>query len=164
MRTHIISTGWIPNCYLTYQNILPAPVVLFDNGVFIDPNSAQFLDQLGSDFIGFFAAKGFDYKRLAGAEVMSIEGMPASDYIEEIARNVSGNYLDLNIRISSVFSSYGISGTNFFQRFGDLAGRHTVTQTSLKFSLVLVNSTTPEIVDILFAARLIGASFTDGQS
>jgi hypothetical protein len=164
LRIRVITTGWIPNCYLTYQNILPAPVVLFDNGVFIDPNSALFLDQLGSHFVDFFAAKGFDYKRLAGAEVVSIEGMPAFDYIEEIARNVSGNFLDLNIRIGSVFSSYGISGANFFQRFGDLAGRNTVTQTSLKFSLVLVDSTTPELVDIPFTARFIGASFTDGQS
>ena len=156
--------GWFPSCYNSYQNILPAPVVILDNGIFIAPDSVEFLNQLGSNFTDFFAAKKFDWKRLAGARVLTIGGLPASDYIDEIARTVSGNYLDHNVRVNSVVSSYRIAGTNFSQRLGDLAGPIFLTQTSLEFSLILVNSTTPELIDVPFVAGFIGTSFTDGRS
>ena len=156
--------GWFPNCYNTYQNILPAPVVILDNGIFIAPDSVEFLNQLGSDFTDFFAAKNFNWQCLAGAQVLTIGGLPASDYIDEIARTVSGNYLDHNVRVNSVVSSYRIVNTTFSQRVGDLAGPLFLTQTSLNFSLILVNSTVPEFVDVPFVAAFVGVNFTDARS
>jgi hypothetical protein len=156
--------GWFPNCYNTYQNILPAPVVILDNGIFIAPDSDEFLNQLGSNFTDFFVAKNFNWQRLAGAQVLTIGGLPASDYIDKIARTVSGNYLDHNVRVNSVVSSYRIVNTTFSQRVGDLAGPLFLTQKSLNFSLIPVNSTVPEFVDVPFVAALVGASFTDVRS
>ena len=100
--------AWFPNCYNSYQNILPAPVVILDNGIFIAPDSVELLNQLGSNFTHFFVAKKFNWQRLAGARVLTIGGLPASDYIDKIARTVSGNYLDHNVRVNSVVSSYRI--------------------------------------------------------
>ncbi|KAI9438208.1 hypothetical protein H4582DRAFT_2111656 [Lactarius indigo] len=157
-------TRWFPNCYNSYQNILPAPVVILDKGIFIAPDSVEFLNQLGPEFTAFFAAKKFNWQRLAGARVLTIGGLPASDYIDNIARTVSSNFLDHNIRVNSVVSSYRIVNTDFSQRLGDLAGPLFLTQTSLKFSLIPVNSTTPESVDVPFVADFIGESFTDGPS
>ncbi|KAH9030512.1 hypothetical protein EDB85DRAFT_1866414 [Lactarius pseudohatsudake] len=157
-------TRWFPNCYNSYQNILPAPVVILDNGIFIAPDSVEFLSQFGTNFTDFFVAKKFNWQRLAGARVLTIGGLPASDYIDEIARTVSGNFLDHNIRVNSVVSSYWIPATTISQRLGDLAGPVFLTQTSLNFSLILVNSTTPELIDVPFVASFIGAPFTDGRS
>ncbi len=163
LKRHVI-VGWFPDCHTSYQNILPAPVVILDNGVFIAPDSVEFLNQLGSNFTDFFAAKKFNWQRLAGAKVLTIGGLPAFDYIDKIARTVSGNFLDHNIRVNSVVSNYRILNTTFSQRLGDLAGLFFLTQTSLEFSLIPVNSTTPELVDVPFVAALIGAPFTDGRS
>ncbi|KAH8990803.1 hypothetical protein EDB92DRAFT_1946330 [Lactarius akahatsu] len=157
-------TRWFPNCYNSYQNLLPAPVVILDKGIFIAPDSVEFLNQLGLEFTAFFAAKKFNWQRLAGAKVLTIGGLPASVYIDNIARTVSGNYLDHNVRVNSVVSSYRIVNTDFSQRLGDLAGQLFLTQTSLKFSLIPVNSTTPEVVDVPFVSDFIGAPFTDGPS
>ena len=162
-ETHV-TTGWFPNCYNAYQNILPAPVVILDNGIFIAPHSVEFLSQIGSNFTDFFAARNFNWQRLAGARVLTIGGLPASDYIDEIARTVSGGYLDHNVRVNSVVSSYRMPNTTISQRLGDLAGPLFLTQTSLNFSLILVNSTTPEFVDVPFVASLIGTPYTDGPS
>ena len=96
--------------------------------------------------------------------MLTIGGLPAFDYIDEIARTVSGNYLDHNVRVNSVVSSYWIPNTTISQRLGDLAGPFFLTQTSLNFSLILVNSTIPEFVDVPFVAGLIGVPFTDGPS
>ena len=156
--------GWFPDCYNAYQNILPAPVVILDHGIFIVPDSVQLLDQLGPNFTGYLAAKKFNWKRLAGARVLTIGGLPAFDYIDKIARTVSGNFLDHNIRVNSVVSSYRIVNTTFSQRVGDLAGAIFLTQTSLKFSVIPVNSTIHETVDVPFVANLIGKPFTDGPS
>ncbi|KAH9077638.1 hypothetical protein EDB83DRAFT_1502363 [Lactarius deliciosus] len=157
-------TRWFPNCYNSYQNLLPAPVVILDNGIFIAPDSVEFLNQLGPEFTAFFAAKKFNWQRLAGAKVLTIGGLPASAYIDNIARTVSSNYLDHNIRVNSVVSSYRIVNTDFSQRLGDLAGPLFLTQTSLNFSLIPVNSTTPEVVDVPFVADFIGEAFTDRPS
>ena len=156
--------GWFPSCYNSYQNVLPAPVVILDNGIFIAPDSVEFLNQFGSNFTDFFAAKKFNWERLAGARVLTIDGLPASDYIDEIARVVSGNYLDHNLRVNSVVSSYRIVDRNFSQRLGDLAARLFLTQTNLEFSLVPVNSTAPEVVDVPFVAYFLGTAFTDRKS
>jgi hypothetical protein len=157
-------TGWFPICYNTYQNILPAPVLILDSGIFIAPHSVEFLSQIGSNFTDFFVTKNFNWQRLAGARVLTIGGLPASDYIDEIARTVSGNFLDHNVRVNSVVSSYWIPNITISQRLGDLASSSFLTQTSLNFSLVLANSTVPEFVEVPFAASFIGTSFTDGPS
>jgi hypothetical protein len=107
---------------------------------------------------------GFDWKRLAGAKVMEIEGQAPYDYVDFIAKTVSGNYLDHGVRVNSVFSSYRISGTDFSQRLGDLAGPTDIKQTSLNMKLIPVNSTAVESVDIPFLANYLGLPFTDGSS
>ncbi|KAF8270049.1 hypothetical protein EI94DRAFT_1798552 [Lactarius quietus] len=157
-------TRWFPSCYNSYQNVLPAPVVILDNGIFIAPHSVEFLTQIGHNFIDFFAERNFNWQRLAGAQVLTIGGLPASDYIDKIASTVSGNFLDHNVRVNSVVSSYWIPNTTILGRLGDLAGPFFLTQTSLNFSLILVNSTVPEFVDVPFVASFGGESFTDGQS
>jgi hypothetical protein len=151
---------------MTYNNILPAPIVLLDTGVFIAPDSVELFNQLGDDFTGLLSAKGFDWKRLAGAEVIEIAGLPVRQYIDKIARTVSGNYLDHNIRVNSVVSSYRISVTNWSQRLGDHASELFLKQTSLEFLLVPVKSTSGarELVNVPFIASFVGENFTDGES
>jgi hypothetical protein len=149
---------------MTYQNILPAPIVRFDDGIFIAPDSVDILNQFGPNFPSFFAAKNFDWTRLAGASVITIEGVPASDYIDEVARNVSGVILDHNVRVNRVFTNYALVNTTFSQLLGSLASRAVLTQASLNFSLIPVNSTVRESVVIPFVAHFIGRPFTDGPS
>jgi hypothetical protein len=163
---NFLSPGWFPNCYTTYQNMLPTPIVLLDEGVFIAPNTDVLFDQFGSDFADYFAAKGFDWKRLAGAKVLEIGGMPALDYIDQVARTQSGNFLDHNVRVNSVVSSYQMPNQTFSQRLGDLASSLVLRQTSLKFTLIPVNSPSgsPECIDVPFVAAFSGATFVDGQS
>jgi hypothetical protein len=163
LKLHVI-TGWIPNCYLTYENILPAPIVRFDDGIFIAPDSVDILKQFGPGFLSFFAAENFNWTRLAGASVVTIEGVPAADYVDEIARNVSGDILDHNVRVNKVFTSYALVNTTFSQLLGYLAGRPVLTQTSLHFSLIPVNSTVCESVVVPFVAHFLGAPFTDSPS
>ncbi|KAI9513403.1 hypothetical protein F5148DRAFT_3736 [Russula earlei] len=159
-------TRWLPTCYLTYQNILPAPIVLLDEGVFIAPDSDSLFDQFGSNFTDYFAAKGLDWRRLAGAKVLEIGGMPACDYIDSVARTASGNYLDHNVRVNSVLSSYQLPNGNLSQRLGDLASSLVLRQTSLKFSLIPVDSPSgnPECIDVPFVAFFGGNPFDDGPS
>ncbi len=104
------------------------------------------------------AEKGFDWKRLAGAKVINIGGRPALQYIDD--------FLDHNVRVNSVVSSYWISNTSFSQRIGDLAGPLFLKQTSLEFLLIPANASldTPELVDVPFVATFIGKNFTDGRS
>ena len=166
-QTH--PSGWFPSCYVSaFQNILPAPVVtLEENGVqsvFIAPDSVEFISLLGPDFTSFFDSIGFNWQRLAGARVLEIEGMAPFDYVDLIARTVSGNYLDHGVRVNSVFSSYRIVGTDFSQRVGDLAGPTVPTQTHLTMKLVVVNSTNEETVEIPFLANFLGQPFTDKAS
>ena len=160
------SSGWFPSCYTAIQNILPTPVVLLDTGVFIAPDSDVLFDQFAPEFPEFFEKKGFDWKRLAGAEVLEIGGLPALDYIDQVARTASGNFLDHNIRVNSVISSYLIFNGTFLQRLGDLASSFVLRQTSLKFSLIPVDSasSTPESIDVPFVAVSRDLEFVDGQS
>lgn len=158
---------WQSGCYNAYENILPAPVVILDKGVFIVPNSVELLSQFGEAFTSILEKKGFDWQRLAGAKVIEIGGLPALQYIDEIARNVTGTYLDHNVRVNSVVSSYRISNSAFSQRLGDLAGVQILTQTSLEFLLIPANSPsgTPELVDVPFVAYYsTGNPFTDRES
>lgn len=132
--------------------------------MFIAPDSVEFLEQLGSNFTDFFDNLGFDWRRLAGAKVLEIGGMDAFDYIDLIAHNVSGNYLDHGVRVNSVISSYRIQGTNFSQRLGDLAGPELLTLTELTFKLIPANETEPETVTVPYVANFIGVPFTDRTS
>lgn len=161
-------TGWFPNCYTTFQNLLPAPVVtLEENGVqnvFVVPDLVEFVSLLGTGFTSFFDGIGFNWKRLAGAKVLQIDGIDAYAYADKIASTESGNYLDHGVRVNSVFSSYRISGTDFSQRFGDIAGPQFPDRNSLTMKLIPVNSTKAEVVQIPFLAMYVGASFTDQAS
>ncbi|GLB39840.1 hypothetical protein LshimejAT787_0703500 [Lyophyllum shimeji] len=161
-------TRWFPDCYTSFQNILPAPVITIEEngvqGVYIAFDSVEFLSQLGPDYAGYFDSIGFDWKRLQGARVLQIEGKDPYDYVDQIARTVSGNYLDHGVRVNSVFTSYRISGAAFSQRVGDLAGPTGVAQNSLTFKLVTVNSTKVETVTVPFLANYLGSPFTDKDS
>ncbi|KAG6836074.1 hypothetical protein H0H93_011655 [Arthromyces matolae] len=162
-------TRWFPNCYNAYQNVLPAPPITIEvngaQGVYIAFDSVDFISLLGADYTGYFDEIGFDWKRLQGAQLLKINGQDPYDYVDTIARTVSGNYLDHGVRVNSVFSSYRISGTDFSQRLGDLAGPLDVTQTSLTFELIVVNSTVRETVTVPYLASYIGlGDFTDSKS
>ena len=151
---------------MIYENTLPAPIVLLDTGVFIALDSDVLFDGFGQDFADYFNKKGFDWKRLAGAKVLEIGGLTVLDYIDYVARTASGNFLDHNIRVNSVVSSYQLLNTTFSQRLGDLASSFVLRQTSLNFTLIPVDSPSgmPEYVDIPFVAGFRGKQFVDGQS
>lgn len=165
-RDSIMLSGWWPDCYTTYQNILPAPIVLLDKGIFIAPDADVLFNQLGSDFTDYLAAKGFDWRRLAGAKVQRIGGYSARDYIDKVARTESGNFLDHNVRVNSAVSSYQLLNGTFSQNRGALASSAVLKHTSLLFTIIPVNSTTglPEMIDVPFVAAFIGEPFNDGPS
>ena len=153
---------------MTFANLLPAPVVSLNKdgvqGVYVVPDSVEFLSLLGTNFTSYFDALGFDWKRLAGARVLEIEGKDAFDYATFIAETQSGNYLDLGVRVNSAFSSYRISGNDYSQRFGDIAGPAFPDLTSLTMKLIPANSTKSETVKIPFLSSYLGQPFTDKQS
>ncbi|OBZ76716.1 hypothetical protein A0H81_03224 [Grifola frondosa] len=161
-------TRWLPNCYSTFQNLLPAPVVtLEENGVqsvFVAPDSVEFISLLGTEYTSFFDSINFDWQRLAGAQVLAIEGMDPYAYADLIADTQSGNYLDHGVRVNSVFSSYRISGTDFSQRFGDIAGPVFPDKNTLSMKLLLVNTTKAITVEVPYLADYLGAPFTDQAS
>lgn len=132
--------------------------------MFIAPDSVEFVSLLGPDFTSFFDKINFDWKRLAGARVLQIAGMDAFAYADLIATTESGNYLDHGVRVNSVFSSYRISGSDFSQRFGDIAGPAFPDRDSLTMTLIPVGSTKPETVMIPYLADYLGAPFTDKAS
>ncbi|KAI0356925.1 hypothetical protein OH77DRAFT_182654 [Trametes cingulata] len=160
-------TRWFPDCYTQFQNLLPAPVVtLEENGVqnvFVAPDSVEFVSLLGTNFTSFFDSIKFDFRRLAGAKVLEIEGVDPYAYAQHIAETQSGNFLDLGVRINSAFSSYRISGTDFSQRFGDISGPQFPTQNTLTMRLIPVNSTRAETVHVPFLANYLGAPFTNRE-
>lgn len=162
-------TRWFPNCYDTFQNLLPAPIVTLADehgvqSVFVAPDSVELVPLVGDEFTGFFDKIGFDWKRLAGARVLEIAGMDAFSYADLIAKTESGNFLDHGVRVNSVFSSYRISGTDFSQRFGDIAGPAFPDRDSLTLKLIPAGSTKAETVTVPYLASYLGANFTDKQS
>ncbi|EIN14491.1 hypothetical protein PUNSTDRAFT_140772 [Punctularia strigosozonata HHB-11173 SS5] len=161
-------TRWFPSCYDTYQNLLPAPVVILEeNGaqnVFVIPDSVDLVPLVGANYTAFFDSIGFNWQRLAGAKVLEIEGLAALDYIDLIADTISGNYLDHGVRVNSVLSSYRIVDTDFSQRFGDLGGPPFPDQESLTFKLIPANSTKEETVTVPYLASFGGVPFTDSAS
>ena len=38
----LLLLGWLPNCYLTYNNILPTPIVLPNMCIFVTPDSVEY--------------------------------------------------------------------------------------------------------------------------
>lgn len=76
--------------------------------IYIAPNTVEFISLLGSNYTDYFDSINFDWKRLAGAKVLQIEGMDSYDYVDLIAKTVSGNFLDHGVRVNSVYSSYMI--------------------------------------------------------
>ena len=163
-----VPPGWLPSCYSTFQNLLPAPVVtLEENGVqsvFVAPDSVEFINLLGTDYTSFFDSIGFNWKRLAGAKVLKIEGQDPYAYAKHIAATKSGNYLDHGVRVNSVFSSYRISGTDYSQRFGDIAGPAFPDLETLTLTLIPVNSTKAETIKVPFLSDYLGEQFTDKES
>lgn len=142
-------------------------VTLEENGVqsvFVAPDSVNLIPLVGTEFTSFFDSIGFNWQRLAGARVLEIEGMDAYSYADLIANTESGNFLDHGVRVNSVFSSYRISGTDFSQRFGDIAGPQFPDRNSLTVKLIPVNSTKSEVVSIPYLANYVGAVFTDQAS
>ncbi|KAM5532478.1 hypothetical protein V8D89_013831 [Ganoderma adspersum] len=117
---------WLSNCYGVYENLLPAPITTFKQkgaeGICIVPNLDHFIPLLGSNFTGYYEYAKFDWKRLAGARVVEIEGKDPYAYAECVTHAQSGNYLDHGVRVNSVFNNHWISGTSYSQRIGDLAG------------------------------------------
>lgn len=77
------------NCYETFQNILPAPVVALSvdgkEGIYVAPDSVAFVEGIGSDYTDYFDTIKFDWKSLAGAQIISINEQDAWDYVGHIA-------------------------------------------------------------------------------
>ncbi|KZV96492.1 hypothetical protein EXIGLDRAFT_424620 [Exidia glandulosa HHB12029] len=161
-------TRWFPSCYTTFQNLLPAPITsLLKDGkedVYIVPDLTDFIPLLGTAYTDFLANIGFNWQRLAGAKVLEIQGIPARDYVDKVAKEVSSNYLDHGVRVNSVYSTYRIVSNAFSQRFGDLAGPSLPTLRGLTFNLIVANGTKPEKVFVPYVSSYIGASFTDQAS
>ncbi|KAM5545927.1 hypothetical protein V8D89_000053 [Ganoderma adspersum] len=159
-------TLWLSNCYGVYENLLPAPIATLEQngaeGVYVVPDLDQFIPLLGSNFTGYYESAKFDWKRLAGARVVEIEGKDPYAYAERVAHTQSGNYLDHGVRVNSVFSSYRISGTSYSQRFGDLAGSAFPDKDTLTMKVHVVNATRPETIKIPFLASYSGTPFTNG--
>ena len=155
-----------PNCYLTYRFIIPTPIVLLDTGIYIAPDIATLFEPSGPNFTAFYEKKGFNWKRLAGARVRKIGGVPAWEYIDYISDNVVGIFLDHNVRVNSVFSSYTMPVSVHQQRLGFLASRNFLMEMSLEFFVVPVNTTSnePERVKVPFVALYTGAPFENKGS
>ncbi|KAL0578818.1 hypothetical protein V5O48_003186 [Marasmius crinis-equi] len=161
-------TRWLPDCIGFFQNILPTPIVSLEEdgvqAVYVAPDAVEFISLLGREYTGYFDSIGFNWTRLAGAKVTAIEDQDPYDYVDFIAKTVSGNYLDHGVRVNSVFSSYRIAAGDFSQRLGDLAGPSGVQRTSLKMRLIPLDTQTEETVTVPYLANFLGNPFTDKDS
>ena len=161
-------TVWLPNCYVNWEALLPTPVVSISvngtEGVYIASDTVDFISQVPPGFASYYESIGFDWERLAGAQVLQIEGMDPYDYVDLVADTVTGTYLDHGVRVNSVFTGYRLTGSSFSQKFGDLAGRVFNPIQNLTFSLVLVGATEVEIVTVPFLDVFMGNSFSDQDS
>ncbi|KAG9126864.1 hypothetical protein FRC07_001649 [Ceratobasidium sp. 392] len=164
-------TLWLPACYwAAFQNIAPAPLTALEKDgsqdIYIAPDAGEFIDLLGTGYTSYYTAKGFDYKKYAGAKVLEIDGVPARKYVNGIATNYSGNYIDHNVRVNSVFTSYLVSGGAWSQRLGDFAGPLFPDKDSVTMKLIPTNcsSDKAETVKIEYRAAYLGAPFTGGPS
>nr|GAT43444.1 predicted protein [Mycena chlorophos] len=158
-------TRWFPSCYNAYQNLAPAPIVSLEidgvQGVYIVPDLVEFIHLLGTDYTDLIK---IDWERLAGAKVVSIEGQDPYDYVDFVAKTVSGNYLDHGVRVNSVFSSYRLVDADYSQRFGDFAGPTGVAQNSITMEVIVNGSNKAEVVTVPYIANFAGVAFTDRES
>ena len=87
--------------------------------VYIAPDAVEFIEQIGTAYTGYFDSIGFNWRvilvlvlehgniliryiqRLAGAKVLSIEGKGAYDYVDYVAKTISGQFM-LILCISTV--------------------------------------------------------------
>lgn len=154
--------GWLPTCYRSFPNFLPAPVVTLEkNGVqsvFVAPDAVELVQLLGKEYTSYFDSIGFNWQRLAGARVLEIGGMDAYDYADLIASTNSSNYLDHGVRVNSVFSGYKYSDT-WMQKFGDIANPALPELETLTMKLIPGNGSDAETVTIPFLASYTGAPF-----
>ncbi|CAE6450254.1 unnamed protein product [Rhizoctonia solani] len=166
-------TLWLPSCYRNaFQNILPAPVVALEkNGaqdIYIAPDAVEFISLLGSNFTSYYDKKGFNWKRYAGAKVVTIEGLPAWAYVNLIATTQSGNWVDHNIRVNSVLSSYRVTSNAWAQRLGDIAGSLFPDKDSLTMTVIPASAgAKAEVVkasSFEYRSNYLGAPFVDGPS
>ena len=159
---------WQPNCYFSWQNILPTPIAsLSVNGtesIYVIPDAVEFVQLIPPGFAEYYDSIGFNWQRLAGAKVTQIEGMDPYDYVDMIANNYTGNFLDHGVRVNSVFSGYRLQTGSYSQRLGDLAGQLMSDKESITMNLVTVNSTEEETVTVPYLMVFMGAEFSDGAS
>lgn len=132
--------------------------------MYIAPDADVFISLVPNGFTRYYDSIGFNWKRLAGAEVLQIESMDPYDYVDTVADTVTGNYLDHGVRVNSVFASYRLIGSSFSQRFGDLASRPFSPIENLTFVLTPVGATQPETVTVPFLHVFTGNSFSDKAS
>ncbi|KAI9513423.1 hypothetical protein F5148DRAFT_1273072 [Russula earlei] len=161
-------TLWLPNCYVTWEALLPTPVVSVSvdgmEDVYIAPDIDEFISLLPDGFASYYESIDFNWKRLAGARVLRIEGMPSYEYVAHVADTVTGTYLDHGLRENSVFTSYRLIGTSYSQKFGDLAGRVFDPIEDLTIELIPVGESQAEIVTVPFLDVFLGNSFSDRDS
>lgn len=74
-------TRWFPGCYNLFQNLLPAPIISLSmhgapEAVFVVPDLKDLIPLVGTAYTDFLANIGFDWQRLAGAQVLEIQGKP----------------------------------------------------------------------------------------
>ncbi|KAF8752157.1 peptidase S41 family protein [Rhizoctonia solani] len=154
-------TLWLPSCYRNaFQNILPAPVVA--------------LEKNGAQDIYIAPDTGFNWKKYAGAKVRTIRFRSLLDLMtphridfdhrrassmgicEPDSYHSIGNWVDHNIRVNSVLSSYRVTSNAWAQRLGDIAGSLFPDKDSLTMTVIPVGGTKPEIVK--------ATPFVDGPS
>ncbi|KAI0267472.1 hypothetical protein BC834DRAFT_822437 [Gloeopeniophorella convolvens] len=161
-------TLWLPSCYVNWEALLPTPIVSISvngvEGVYIAPDAVEFAALIPPGFTSFYESINFDWQRLAGAQVLQIEGLDPYDYVDQVADTVTGTYLDHGVRVNSVFTSYRLSGSSFSQKFGDLAGRLFNPIANLTFSLIPVGETQAETVTVPFLDVFMGSGFSDQAS
>lgn len=103
--------------------------------IFVVPDVANFVSDAG--FTTLYSNAGIDVAGLAGAQVVSIEGKPAWDYLEQDKLPVTGVYTDRQQRLNSVFASYQSEGG----RWSRIPGRFTSTRDWSKNNLTMTVQT-----------------------
>ena len=148
--------------------MLPTPIISLakdrEFNIHVAPDAIEFVSLLGDKFTGYYDELGFDWKRLAGAKIVEVEGKSPYDYVDYLASSQAGNYLDHGIRVNSVFTGYRIVGSDWSQKLGIFAGRQFPDQDYLTMSVIPVGSQEAEEVHVPFYASYLGAPFTDRAS
>jgi hypothetical protein len=132
--------------------------------IYVVPDVARFVNATGFDEI--YANAGINVANLAGAQVLSIEGKAAWDYIEQDKLPVTGTYTDKQQRLNSVFASYAVDGGVW----GRIPGKFTSTRDWTKNNLTMSVKTTAgntETVVIPWVVRYASQSnwnYTTGEA